>query len=940
MRFLDSVVSGALLLLVCFTALAFGSVYPWAFKTMEVTAFVLMALWLALMPLRSGDDGRPLRTAAAYAIPIFLFLGFCAAQLIQISPSLLSSGSRGAYSLYERVLPGWPGRAPYADVPVTETPAPAPRIYIVPSEQDVERGAIVPFAESNQAPPNASSPAHLARLAAERDRLPKYGVSVSPALGRGAVIEACAYAAIFLFVIGYPLGEPDRERRFLRVTMASILAIGFLVALLGLANRATWNGKILWVLTPSDWASNGQVLVRACGPFVNPDDFANYLAILLPLALAGAFYNVPLRYTPRITGFKLVSASVAVVIAMAIVLSLSRGGWAASTAGVAAFLILVAVPLPAAHEAKTARPEGAPSSFTRWRWKPLAIGSAMVVGIIALAMVLLGPSVAHHAAARFNGTVSTNAEFGLVGRLSIWQGTIAMIRDYPLLGVGLGAWPVAFPHYRLPPWFPLTYREAHNDYLQLLAETGVVGVVLVMVFLAPIIVTLIRGRSRLGVEDWLLLVPLLAAIPAMAVHELFEFCFRIPANALLFTVLVALAVRIALRGRKERGGGVAWPIRVILAFIATGGAALLAILAIHDPAPNYPFDLTVPRTGSEALADVFEHPARSETHMELPRFISESAGFAAPLQEFRNAVWLDPINPGPRDRYAQELFAAGQGDEALRQITISIYNAPASDMHFYLDDRYVPFLSDNVEHAVEAGYRKLLAKGDPGGLNGLSNLYAAQGRYDEQARLLADYIHNYGGEKPDYALLISAANAYVHAGQDPQAETFFKRAIADYPYSIAPYQSLITSVYTPTRNVDAARKVVEEGVNNGIDPSSLYLSLLSLAQAAGDKALTEICLQKLLASQPSMNLVIQLGRFYLNNNQPDRAAAMFRRATDMNPQQADAYFLLGQAEEADYRYSAADDAYTRAISLAPDNASYRQVYQSFRDKMKRDSSAQ
>ena len=940
MRFLDSVVSGALILLVCFTALAFGSVYPWAFKTMEVAAFVLMVLWLALMPLRGGDDGRPLRAAAIFAIPVCLFLGFCAAQLIRLPPNLLASGSRGAFSLYERVLPGWPQRAPYADIPVVETAAPPPRVYILPSEQDVERGALIPFAASNEAAAPAASAADLNKLAAERDRLPRYGVSVSPPLSRSALIEGCAYAAVFLLVIGYPLGEPERERRFIQVMMASILAFGLLIALLGLANWATWNGKILWILTPSDWASGGQVLLRACGPFVNPDDFANYLAILLPLALAGTFYNVPLRYTPRITGFKLVSASGLFVITMAILLSLSRGGWAASAAGIAAFFILAAVPLPAAHQ-ETPAHHGAPppSPFLRWRWRPLTVGLTMVVGATALAAVILGPTIAHHAAARLEGTVSTNAEFGLVGRLSIWQGTIAMIREYPLLGVGLGAWPVAFPHYRVPPWFPLTYREAHNDYLQLLAETGVVGVLLLVALFATILAILFRARRRLGIEDWLLLVPLMAAIPAMAVHEIFEFCLRIPANALLFTVLVALAVRIALRGR-ERRGSVPTAIKVILAIAATGGAAFFTMLAIHDPAPNYPFDLTVPETGTQALADVFEHPARSETHMELPRFIPESAGFAPLLQEFRTAVWLDPVNPGPRDRYIQELFAAGQADEALRQITISIYNAPANRMHFYLADRYVPFLSDAVEHAVEDGYRQLLAKGDPGGLDGLSNLYLAQGRFDDQARLLADYIHKYGGEKPDYGLLIGAANAYVHAGQNAQAETYFKQAIEDYPYSIGPYQSLITDVYAPARNVDAAKALVEEGVNNGIDPTPLYLSLLSMAQAAADKPLIETCLRKLLASQPSSNLVIQLGKFYLDNNQPDQAAAMFRRATDMNPQAADAYFLLGQAEEADYRYTAADDAYSRAISLAPDNTSYRQVYQSFRDKMKRDSSTQ
>ena len=50
-----------------------------------------------------------------------------------------------------------------------------------------------------------------------------------------------------------------------------------------------------------------------------------------------------------------------------------------------------------------------------------------------------------------------------------------MIRDFPIFGVGLGAWPEIFSRYQLPPWFLLFSDEAHNDYLQLWAESGAIG---------------------------------------------------------------------------------------------------------------------------------------------------------------------------------------------------------------------------------------------------------------------------------------------------------------------------------------------------------------------------------------------------------------------------------------------------------------------------------
>lgn len=930
-----------MVLLVCFTALAFGSVYPWAFKTMEVVTFVLAALWVALLPWRGEDDARALRTAASYCLPILIFLAYCAAQLPGLPPGLLALGSSSAASLYEKVLPRWPQHAPYADIDFADAATDAPKVYLLPTQREVENGAAIPFAAPTERGSAAAVPSASAAvlLRAERDRLPWYGISVSRSLTRTAVLNACAYAALFLLLIGYRFGGAEGDRRFVTVLLVSVLAVGTLVAMLGLVNRAFWNGKILWVLSPADWNSSGPALLRASGPFINPDDFANYLAMVFPLSLAGIFYNVPLKYTPRLTGFRLLSFAAAFTIGLAILMSFSRAGWAAAGAGVATFFILAAITVPLRDEGDEGYPNNLGARRTPWLWKPLLVGIVMTVAMIFLALETVGPTIAHQTAARLDATVTLSPELGLAGRIALWRDSMAMIRDFPLFGVGLGGWPSLFPHYRSAPWFPLIYREAHNDYVQLLAETGLVGVVLVLWIVVPILRTLIRARRRVPAEDWLLLAALISAIPVMAIHESVEFCFRIPANAFLFTLLVGVAVRIGLRTRQRRARAPASARLMVLSVAAGLGAIFLILATVVDPAASYPYDVTSPHDGVEAIANVLNHPARSETHLDLPRFMTANDGTAPRLQEFQTAVWLDPINPRPRDLYAQELFLAGQAPEALKQITLSVYNAPAGNEHFYLDDRYIPFLSDPVIGAVEEGYRKLMAAGDRGGLNGLSALYAAQGRYADQARLLAGYVRGQNSAKPEYGLIMATAEAYVRAGERPEAEEYFKAAIKQYPATLGPYQALISDVYGPEGNLAAARAMIEQGAENGVDSTQLYFALLSLAQTAGDKSLIETCLRELLSRQPTTDLVLQLGRFYLDSNQPDRAASMFRRATDMDPGSADAYFLLGRAEEADYRYSAADDAYSRAVSLAPDNSGYRDAYREFRDKIKRDATA-
>ena len=256
--------------------------------------------------------------------------------------------------------------------------------------------------------------------------------------------------------------------------------------------------------------------MRACGPFINPDDFA--LPAMLR-ARTSCREGTPLRYTRRLTGFKLISAAGAFTIAAAILLSFSRAGWAAAGVGVAAFLMLMAASPEQQHHHEHHDTQSRSSTTavpSRRSWMPFVAGLGILAILIPLGVIMIAPSISMRGAAGFEASAGSNANLGLGGRLAIWRDTISMIRDFPLLGVGLGGWPAIFPHYRSRPWFPLAFREAHNDYLQLFAETGVVGVALVGWILFVALRGLIRGRRNVTFEDWPLLAALIAAVPFMA----------------------------------------------------------------------------------------------------------------------------------------------------------------------------------------------------------------------------------------------------------------------------------------------------------------------------------------------------------------------------------------------------------------------------------------
>jgi O-antigen ligase len=130
-----------------------------------------------------------------------------------------------------------------------------------------------------------------------------------------------------------------------------------------------------------------------------------------------------------------------------------------------------------------------------------------------------------------------------VSRAIMWRDTIAMIRNHPWVGVGLGAYETVYPAYAdSMSRFAVDY--AHNDYLQILSDGGAVGGIIALWFIALIFRAINRGTKS---RDPLLVGLALASaagIFAILVHSLSDSNLQIPSHALLFLVLSAVASRI------------------------------------------------------------------------------------------------------------------------------------------------------------------------------------------------------------------------------------------------------------------------------------------------------------------------------------------------------------------------------------------------------------
>ncbi|HKD65915.1 MAG TPA: O-antigen ligase family protein [Candidatus Binataceae bacterium] len=898
---LDRVVLAGLVGLVVFPPLAIGSVNPWAFGAVEALIFLLTIAWMARLALedtpRQFSGLRPLLT------PAVLFFALVIFQLLPVPPALERELSPSTYRLYSISLPGWPERDPY------------------PFPPKVTRGKYS----------TRDSSAHAAMTGRPNagwfDPISKWRpVSIAPGLTATALLKLTAYCCLFCLVLFYPLrGYPaaNGERRFFRRVLKAVLITGLAIGCIGLLEQTFWNGAILWFYVPYDWGQPRPDLdPRTMGPFVDPDHFAAYLNMILPLALAGALFQSFLsRASSSYETLRVFCLGVAAVLISAIALSLSRGGW---IGGLAAAFLVVALALIALWRDLRGR------AGSRLR-VPGAIYVVSAVFIVAAAAFYAVPSAPTAVNTRIEATI-TEPDFD--SRLSYWRDSIGIIRDFPLLGVGLGSFQDIFPHYQSPPWSPSSVRQAHNDYLELAVETGVAGVALLLWFCVVAGIRLWRGIRTVPAKILPVMLALIAGLAAMAIQEVFDFALQVPGNAVLFTILLALALRLGAinldNGAEKRYA--APKVRRFAAAAAVAAAVLIAV-ALRQSKTPYPYLASLPRDTEAAKGLILEHPARSTSHLWFAALQHGAA--AAQLRELSIAAWLDPINPLILDRYAQALADNGEIGRALAEVTHSVFVRPAMAHHFYLQPDTVSWLSMEERKAIDTGFKMAIAHNFAGASHEFAAFCASQHHEVAEADVLAKASSGVDQPASRAALLLEAGTAYAQADEPARALAAFEQAARLEPSNSRPYEYLNSKIFAPRKDLAAARGVVERGVKNGADPFVLYVSLAQAYEQAGDLNGAEAALLEALRMRPEgrfdYDTLMRLADLERRGNHFERALMWTRKAVAIRPDSADAFYQLALDEESDYEYGEALRDLGHAIKLAPDNAAMKNHY---RDMMR------
>jgi O-antigen ligase len=325
------------------------------------------------------------------------------------------------------------------------------------------------------------------------------------------------------------------DRAFLA---ASLAAVGVALSLFAVYQRSRF-GTVLYGYVPVE---SGMPF----GPFVNHNHFAGYVEATALVALGTA-----IGLLRRANAACLLFAGASMLIGIAHFLSQSRGGVLALGAGLAALAFL------SGRESRGGR-------------SALLGGGALA---IALFLVVFAPASVFDRLASFG---DANADDSVQFRLRLWSDSLGLWASSPVVGTGLGTYSAAIPPYRTGPG-EVRAEYAESDWIQLLCEGGLLGIAIAWILLGSALRSGLReARRETSERNRGVLHGLAAAAVALTVHGFVDFNFRIPSNALLFTVMLGA---LAPSGAKlSRPGGKAARLTAALLVIGLAlGASLRAV---------------------------------------------------------------------------------------------------------------------------------------------------------------------------------------------------------------------------------------------------------------------------------------------------------------------------------------------------------------------------
>jgi O-antigen ligase len=306
-----------------------------------------------------------------------------------------------------------------------------------------------------------------------------------------------------------------------RMTARTIAWIGLALTALVAVQRATTPKLLYWYWHPLSRTASPY------GPFLNRNGLACWFAMAIPIVVGSIVARSASRgrgrvWTADIEPMQVWLVGSACLMTGGLLATLSRAGIIGSVAGLATFVWLARVRMPQKRRM-----------------------ASMIAAMMAMAAVATFYANLGALSVRINETLN----LGAGGRARIWHDTWQMLKDFWLTGVGAGAYERGMLVYQQGSR-KFFFNQAHDEYLQLLVEGGVLLAVPIVVAMAAGIAILTRRlRTDHSTHFWIR-AGAASGIIAVAVQSIWDTGLRTPANAALFAVLAAIALRPGPMDRK------------------------------------------------------------------------------------------------------------------------------------------------------------------------------------------------------------------------------------------------------------------------------------------------------------------------------------------------------------------------------------------------------
>lgn len=366
-------------------------------------------------------------------------------------------------------------------------------------------------------------------------------------VARQEVIQVLLFGFLFLAVMNNLRGQNETEFAVLALLVVATLIAGYAAAQLAHHSNHVWNQ-----VSPYPG--------RASGTFISPNNLAGFLELLLPLAVAFLLVGKVNIVTRILLGY----ATLALGLGLAA--TFSRGGWLAAATGL---VLLLGILL----------------GHRNHRLKAVILLFALLAGggFFVSKYLAQTPGYMRRVAepkAEGPGVLQLDSSDS---RIEMWRAAAQMWRNHFWFGVGPAHYDYRFREYR-PETLQQRPDRAHNDYLNLLADWGAAGGLVVFAGMGVFIWCLFKTWPHVRRQEndfgsgqsnrFAFFLGAVGGLGALAVHSLMDFNLHIPANALVAATLLALVSSNLRFATEQYWVRLGWPLRGA-ATVCLGGVALV-----------------------------------------------------------------------------------------------------------------------------------------------------------------------------------------------------------------------------------------------------------------------------------------------------------------------------------------------------------------------------